>query len=267
MSASPLIAVKGLTKRFGGLIAIDGVDFHVSKGEIVSLIGPNGSGKTTFFHLLAGFHEPDSGEIQFSPADGSTRRIDGLKPHDIRRLGLARTFQTREIFPGMSVLDCVLCGMHPTLRAGFASSILAGRGFRLEEARARERAIAILDMFPGRFGPERWNEPASSLSFANRCRLEIAMCLASEPRLLLIDEPAAGMNPVERVEIMATLKSIRDRGYTLVVVEHNMRLVLGVSDRIVVFDRGRKIADDRPDRVIDDPKVAEAYLGTHYDVA
>jgi branched-chain amino acid transport system ATP-binding protein len=255
-----------VTKRFGGLVAVDGIDLTVHQGEIVSLIGPNGSGKTTFFHCLTGFHRPERGAIGLF--DGSRRHeLVGQPPHRIRALGLARTFQTREIFPRMTVLDSLLVAMHTRLEGGLAAAILNRRATRAAEAGARHRAIDILALFPGRFPPEQWHAPASSLSFANRCRLEIAMALASEPRLLLVDEPAAGMNPHERLEIMQTLRELRDRGYTLLVVEHNMRVVTGISDRIVVFDRGRKIADGPPDRVMADPAVAAAYLGTEYDVA
>lgn len=261
-----LLDAAGVSKRFGGLLAVDDVSLLVREGEIVSLIGPNGSGKTTFFHCLTGFHRPEGGTIGLHIGE-HRHELVGQPPHRIRALGLARTFQTREIFPSMTVLDSLLIGMHTRLHGDLAAAVLNRRGTRRAEAEARRRATDILALFPGRFPPERWHAPAASLSFANRCRLEIAMALAAEPRLLLVDEPAAGMNPHERVEIVDTLRRLRDRGHTLLLVEHNMRVVTGISDRIVAFDRGRKIADGPPDAVMTDPAVTTAYLGTEYDIA
>jgi len=263
---APLLEIEGLTKQFGGLTAVDGVSLSIDEGDIVSLIGPNGSGKTTFFHCVTGFYKPDAGAIRFQ-TDEAVRDLVGLKPHRIRDLGIARTFQTREIIGEMSLMDCMLVGMHTRLPTGLLGAIFDLGRARGAEAEARRRAIEIFDLFPGRFTAERWHRETSNLSFANRCRLEIAMCLMSAPKLLMVDEPAAGMNPHERAELMDTLRAIRDRGHTLLVVEHNMRVVLGVSDRIVVLDRGRKIADGKPDAVMDDDAVATAYLGEDYDVA
>jgi branched-chain amino acid transport system ATP-binding protein len=195
------------------------------------------------------------------------RELVGLEAPQIRALGLARTFQTREVFPNATIFDNLLTGMHAGLRSGLCGALFRPRRTRDEEDAARERAVEVMAMFPGRFGAERWHQPAWSLSFANRCRLEIAMCLMARPNLILVDEPAAGMNPVERVEIVETLKRIRDHGFTLVLVEHNMRVIMGISDRLVVLDRGRKIADGPPDAVVVDQAVTEAYLGDDYDVA
>ena len=261
-----LLEVSGLTKRFGGLTAVDNVTLTLNAGEITSLIGPNGSGKTTFFHCLTGFYRPDAGSVRLRNG-GTAQELVGRPAHAIRAIGLARTFQTREIFGEMSLMDCMLIGRHTQTKTGLLGAVFAARRARREDNLARQRAAEIFAIFPGRFGPERWGEPAESLSFANRCRLEIAMGLMSEPSLLMLDEPAAGMNPNERVELMETLQNIRQLGYSLLVVEHNMRVVLGISDRLIVLDRGNKIADGDPQDVFNDPLVTAAYLGEDYDVA
>lgn len=260
-----LLEVNGLTKRFGGLTAVDDVSLTLCAGEIVSLIGPNGSGKTTFFHCVTGFYRPDAGSVKLRTGEAAHELI-GRPAHAIRALGIARTFQTREIFGEMSLMDCMLLGRHTRTKTGLLGAVFNPRRSGREDDLAREQAAKIFAIFPGRFGPERWSESAESLSFANRCRLEIAMGLMSDPSLLMLDEPAAGMNPNERAELMDTLRGIRDLGYTLLVVEHNMRVVLGISDRLIVLDRGRKIADGEPEEVFRDPLVTTAYLGDDYDV-
>lgn len=257
-----ILEASGVVKRFGGLTAVDGVDFHIDQGEIVSLIGPNGSGKTTFFHLLSGFHQPDEGAIRLRLADSAWLPLAGLKPHEVRRHGLARTFQTREIFPEMTVLDSVLAGMHPTLRAGFLPSILGLAGFRREEKAAHDKAVAVLGIFPGRFGRERWGQHARSLSFANRCRLEIAMCLAADPRILLIDEPAAGMTDEETYRTGELLLSLAGR-HSLIVIEHDMTFVRQIArqGQVTVLHQGSVLCEGRFEEVQSDPKVREVYLG------
>lgn len=262
----PLLSVRGLTHNFGAHRVLDSIDLDVNEGEIVGLIGPNGSGKTTLFHCVSGFYRPDAGSISLDTGAGPHELV-GLPPDRIRHLGLARTFQTREIFGGRTILENLMTGMHSKLSTGLLGALLQLPKTRKEEAQAFARAVEVMAMFPGRFGPERWNQYAESLSFANRCRLEIAICMMAGPKIILVDEPAAGMNPVERVEIVETLRRIRDLGFTLMLVEHNMRVIMGISDRIVVFDRGRKIADGKPDEVIVDPAVTEAYLGDEYDIA
>jgi ABC-type branched-subunit amino acid transport system ATPase component len=253
-----LLEITGLRKRFGGLSAVDGVDLRVDRGEIVSVIGPNGAGKTTLFNIVTGLFAPDEGAISL---DGSVSLV-GLKPSQICRLGVCRTFQTVRLFPNMSVLENVMVGQHTRTRAGVIGAVLRLPGTRAEERRARERAREALAIFGPRLAGYREDQPASMLSYANRRRLEIARAVATEPRLILLDEPTAGMNPTETHEMTGLIGSLRDRlGVTIIVIEHDMRLVKGVSDRVVALDYGCKIAEGTYEQVANDERVVEAYLG------
>ncbi len=252
-----LLEVRGLTKRFGGLAALDGLDLEVREGEIVSVIGPNGAGKTTLFNTITGLYEPDEGDVVF---DG--RSIVGLRPNQITRLGIARTFQTVHLFPNMSVLENAMVGQHSRSRSGVFATVFRLPGQRREEERIRERARDALGFFGTRLSGYRHDQPAFTLSYANRRRLEIARALATEPKLLLLDEPTAGMNPRETLEVTEQIGRLRDeRGLTILVIEHDMRVVKGVSDRVVACDYGRKIAEGTYEEVANDPQVIEAYLG------
>ncbi len=252
-----LLEVRGLTKRFGGLAALDGLDLEVREGEIVSVIGPNGAGKTTLFNTITGLYEPDEGDVVF---DG--RSIVGLRPNQITRLGIARTFQTVHLFPNMSVLENAMVGQHSRSRSGVFATVFRLPGQRREEERIRERARDALGFFGTRLSGYRHDQPAFTLSYANRRRLEIARALATEPKLLLLDEPTAGMNPKETLEVTEQIGRLRDeRGLTILVIEHDMRVVKGVSDRVVACDYGRKIAEGTYEEVANDPQVIEAYLG------
>jgi branched-chain amino acid transport system ATP-binding protein len=252
-----LLEIRGLTKRFGGLAALDGLDLEVREGEIVSVIGPNGAGKTTLFNTITGLYEPDEGDVVF---DG--RSIVGLQPNQITRLGIARTFQTVHLFPNMSVLENAMVGQHSRSRSGVFATVLRLPSQRREEERIRERARDALGFFGTRLSGYRHDQPAFTLSYANRRRLEIARALATEPKLLLLDEPTAGMNPKETLEVTEQIGRLRDeRGLTILVIEHDMRVVKGVSDRVVACDYGRKIAEGSYEEVANDPQVIEAYLG------
>lgn len=251
-----LLEVYGLTKRFGGLTAVDGLDLRVGRGEIVSLIGPNGAGKSTAFNLISGLCAPDRGDVEFEG-----RSLLGLRPHQITSLGIARTFQTLRIFPNMSVLENVMVGQHRHGRSGVWATVLRMPCFRCEEERIRERAIEALSWFDTRLAGFRLDQPAYCLSYANRRRLEIARALAAEPTLLLLDEPSAGMNPQETAEITATVRRLRDAGHTILLIEHDMKVVEGVSDRVVALDHGCKVAEGCYEHVAHDERVIEAYLG------
>jgi branched-chain amino acid transport system ATP-binding protein len=253
-----LLDLQGVSMSFGGLKVIDGLDLHVDEGEIVSVIGPNGAGKTTLFNLVTGVYQPTDGDIVF---EGSS--IKGLEPHQITRRGIARTFQTLRLFLNMSVRENVMAAAYGHTKAGVFRSMLRTPGMRREEREIRELAEKKLAFFGERLMGYRWDQPAYSLSYANRRRLEIARATATNPRLLLLDEPAAGMNPKETQEITDLIAKLRtEAGYTILVIEHDMHVVEGISDRVVALDHGIRIAEGSFEEVATSPQVIEAYLGT-----
>jgi ABC-type branched-subunit amino acid transport system ATPase component len=255
--AKRLLELQGVSKAFGGLAVVDKLDFHVDEGEIVSLIGPNGAGKTTAFNLVTGIYEPDEGAILL---DGEN--IAGLAPHAITRRGIARTFQTLRLFLNMSVKENVMAAAYGRTKSTAIEAVL-----RLPRARREEREIARfaeekLAFFGPRLVGYRLDQPAYSLSYANRRRLEIARAMGADPRLLLLDEPAAGMNPAETHELTELIGRLRtEGGYTVLVIEHDMHVVEGISDRVVALDHGVKIAEGTFEQVATNELVIEAYLG------
>ena len=256
--AERLLDLQRVSMSFGGLRVVDQLDLHVDKGEIVSVIGPNGAGKTTLFNLVTGVYEPTDGEILF---EGQS--IKGLDPHRITRRGIARTFQTLRLFLNMTVRENVMAAAYGHTGAGPLRSILRTPGQRREEREIRALAEERLAFFGERLMGYRWDQPAYSLSYANRRRLEIARATATKPRLLLLDEPAAGMNPRETQEITELIGQLRkEGGYTILVIEHDMHVVEGISDRVVALDHGVKISEGSFESVATDPRVVEAYLGT-----
>ncbi len=253
----PLLELRGVTKAFGGLTVIDELDLDVREGEIVSVIGPNGAGKTTLFNLITGLYRPDSGEILLE-----NEPLVGRPPHAIAKLGIARTFQTLRLFLNMTVKENVMASQYGRTGSNVFLSILRTPGARREEREIERVADEKLDFFGQRLAGYRRKQPAYSLSYANRRRLEIARAMATEPKLLLLDEPAAGMNPVETHEITELIGELRVRGgYTILVIEHDMHVVGGVSDRVVALDHGVKIAEGTFEVVASSPRVVEAYLG------
>jgi ABC-type branched-subunit amino acid transport system ATPase component len=252
-----LMTLTKLSKRFGGLNVLLNLDMRIDEGEIVSVIGPNGAGKTTLFNLITGVYTPDSGDIIFQGES-----IVGLEPHKIARSGIARTFQTLRLFLNMSVKENVMAAAYGKSKARVWQSILRTPAARREELAIEELAEEKLSFFGNRLVGYRLDQPAYSLSYANRRRLEIARAMATQPKLLLLDEPAAGMNPAETHEITDLIGQLRDTGgYTILVIEHDMHVVEGISDRVVALDHGVKIAEGSFDEVANNAGVIEAYLG------
>jgi len=252
-----LLELRDVDKSFGGLRVIADLDLVVREHEIVSVIGPNGAGKTTLFNLVTGIYRPDSGEIQL---DG--RNIVGMAPHKITELGIARTFQTLRLFLNMTVKENVMAAQYGHTKVGVLRSMVRTPGARREEKEIHRLAEEKLAFFGDRLMGYRWDQSAYSLSYANRRRLEIARAMATQARILLLDEPAAGMNPRETHEITELIGKLRDDGgYTILVIEHDMHVVEGISDRVVALDHGIKIAEGSFEAVATDPRVVEAYLG------
>jgi len=252
-----LLEVDDVTIRFGGLTALDSVTFDIREGEILGLIGPNGAGKTTCFNVMTGVYQATSGQVRF---DGTV--LAGLKRHNITKLGMARTFQNIRLFHSMTVLENVMVGADAHSKVGFWDALLRTPRHRNTEAESTARAKELLKIVGI---TARHNELAANLSYGDQRRLEIARAMATGPKLLCLDEPAAGFNPAEKQRLMELIRKVRDEGYTVLLIEHDMRLVMGVTDRIVVLEFGRKIAEGTPTEIRDNPAVIAAYLGVEED--
>jgi ABC-type branched-subunit amino acid transport system ATPase component len=254
------LQLRGLVKHFGGVRAVDGVDLEARSGEILSVIGPNGAGKTTVFNIMTGFYHPDAGEMLF---DGHS--LVGLLPNQVTALGISRTFQAVRLFSNMTVLENAMVGQHCRTRSGIFGAVLGLPKTRREEKEILEKAKDALAFFGNRLTGNRFNQLARELAYADRRRLEIARAMATEPKLLLLDEPAAGMTPKEKEEIVTLIGRLRDeRGYAIIVIEHDMPVVKNVSDRVIALDYGKKIAEGTYAEVASTERVIEAYLGARH---
>jgi branched-chain amino acid transport system ATP-binding protein len=258
-SAQPVLVVDDVTLKFGGLVALDQVSFEIREGEILGLIGPNGAGKTTCFNVTTGVYRPTSGQVRFQG-----QPLTKLKRHQITKLGIARTFQNIRLFKTMTALENVMVGADARHSTGLASALFRLPRHRREEDEGHARAMELLRFM----GLEKSaDELAANLSYGDQRRLEIARAMATGPKLLCLDEPAAGFNPAEKVQLMELIRRVRDQGFTILLIEHDMRLVMGVTDRIVVLEFGRKIAEGLPAEIRDNPAVIAAYLGVEEDDA